>query len=291
MAEATPLHNSAFPTDVNGDGNTSAIDVLQILNYLNHPGEYLANADSAGMVDTNGDGSVSAIDALFIVNSMNSGTAMLAVPGSLSGAANELPSSRLGQFDSESVDYSNESESANDDSSVDDEVMPIDNDDDCAVHFGKLNLSQYFPLVGLVQSSSQRLLSRFDSDSNAQLVEAEVPARVWQRLVDLSVDADADGVLTTLELEAQATAAREKYFADRDTNGDGLLVEAEVGAIAWSRLSTADSDDTAGVSIDELATWIVARQAELPELGRHHEHLEVVDRIFRRAAAGIRRFL
>lgn len=73
---ANPFRNSANNFDVNGDGAVSAIDVLQIINYINN----LANPTGLSLPrnplppfwDVNGDGSVTSIDALLVINFLNS---------------------------------------------------------------------------------------------------------------------------------------------------------------------------------------------------------------------------
>lgn len=75
--EAVDAHNDAFPTDVNNDGATSALDALVILNYLNRFGtDFLATLTAAleHYIDVNNDGNVSAVDALCIINSIAGGT-------------------------------------------------------------------------------------------------------------------------------------------------------------------------------------------------------------------------
>lgn len=61
-------HNYEQPTDVNVDGYTSPLDVLNIINELNQrPGAF----NSAIMADTNGDRLISPLDALIVVNQLN----------------------------------------------------------------------------------------------------------------------------------------------------------------------------------------------------------------------------
>lgn len=57
------------PLDVNGDGYTSAIDVLHIINALNSPDSATEEGDLA--LDTNGDGRLSPLDALLVINRLN----------------------------------------------------------------------------------------------------------------------------------------------------------------------------------------------------------------------------
>lgn len=73
------IHN---PLDVNGDGYTSPIDALQVINRLN-AGTATEEGDMA--LDTNGDGYVSPIDALLVINRLNASVDSSAAP-SLSNA-------------------------------------------------------------------------------------------------------------------------------------------------------------------------------------------------------------
>lgn len=68
---AIPQITTHDPLDVNGDGHTSPIDALQVVNALN------ANSIEEGdmALDTNGDGSISPIDALLVINRLNASPA------------------------------------------------------------------------------------------------------------------------------------------------------------------------------------------------------------------------
>lgn len=71
---ATPKITIHDPLDVNGDGFTSPIDALQVINALNAKSrmpQTLEEGDNA--LDTNGDGHVSPIDALLVINKLNRG--------------------------------------------------------------------------------------------------------------------------------------------------------------------------------------------------------------------------
>lgn len=72
----TPEHNYMNPTDVNGDGQTTPVDALTIINQLGQLPEDLngEEIDVVALCDTNGDGNVSALDALTVINALNSDT-------------------------------------------------------------------------------------------------------------------------------------------------------------------------------------------------------------------------
>jgi hypothetical protein len=62
------------PLDVNGDGHTSPIDALQVINWLNTSSLTAENGimeEGDRALDTNGDGRVSPIDALVVINRLN----------------------------------------------------------------------------------------------------------------------------------------------------------------------------------------------------------------------------
>ncbi|TWT73240.1 Dockerin type I repeat protein [Allorhodopirellula solitaria] len=68
-----PWHNSALAVDVNQDQIVTAIDALQVINYLNTFGAGgLANADAfASKIDVTNDGTITALDALRVINYLN----------------------------------------------------------------------------------------------------------------------------------------------------------------------------------------------------------------------------
>lgn len=71
----SPAFNVLKPTDVNGDGNTTVVDAIRVINRIN------ARSPSGGSTpsgldysfeDVSGDGAVTAVDALRIINELNS---------------------------------------------------------------------------------------------------------------------------------------------------------------------------------------------------------------------------
>ena len=72
-----PFQNSGQPMDVNGDGTTSAIDALLVINELNTrnartlPTTISGTENMFGLVDVNGNGSVEPMDALLVINTLN----------------------------------------------------------------------------------------------------------------------------------------------------------------------------------------------------------------------------
>ncbi|MCL4201297.1 MAG: dockerin type I repeat-containing protein [Pirellulaceae bacterium] len=67
--------NSVDPIDVNGDGDTTPMDVLMLINFVNAHSDSPAVADAAQAVppyyDVNGDGYVTSTDVLLVINRLN----------------------------------------------------------------------------------------------------------------------------------------------------------------------------------------------------------------------------
>lgn len=92
---SSPLFNSVSPTDVNGDGVTSPLDALLVVNELN--GGFVA-----GKVyhDVNDDGVTSPIDALLVVNYLNSIRSNSSSSLGVANAATEQVFAELGEGES-----------------------------------------------------------------------------------------------------------------------------------------------------------------------------------------------
>ena len=70
--------NSDQPSDVDGDGITTPLDVLLVINYLNtlsQPLEEFGPSVTA-FLDTNDDGTISPLDALLVINRLNRSDSM-----------------------------------------------------------------------------------------------------------------------------------------------------------------------------------------------------------------------
>lgn len=72
----SPLHNGVLAVDVNQDRVVTAVDALQVINYLNTFGSRTLTAnDTAGSkIDVTNDGVISALDALRVINYLNGGS-------------------------------------------------------------------------------------------------------------------------------------------------------------------------------------------------------------------------
>ncbi len=198
-----------------------------------------------------------------------------------------------------------ESESDDDTITIEDSDTPVDNgglptddaagDDDsnCQQELGdrRRNNSGLRSLLG---PTAEQLVTRFDTDGDGNLIEDEVPARLWEKFTEQGIDADSDGLITLAELEAEKEAARAAFFAEKDLDSDGLLVETELNAHLWTKLSLADTDADSAVSLAEFDSWIVEQQTNQPERGirnglGHGHHRERVDAAFAQFGGRIRR--
>lgn len=249
-------HNLYRATDVNNDGYTSPIDVLQIVNRLNNSSIDTVNNETE-WCDTNGDSIISAMDVLLVINALN-------------GDAD------VGLSDDGVVD-----------SDDDDQEADCRDDPGAGWH-------EHRELRSLLGPTVEQLMARFDADGDGNLIESEVPARAWERFTDQAVDGDEDGEVTLSELDAAMAAARASFFAKLDLDSDGLLVEIELDSNLWSKVSTADSDSDSTISMEEFDVWVVEQQSNRPERGvrqgtEHGRHSPSVDAVFAQFASRIRR--
>ncbi len=146
-----------------------------------------------------------------------------------------------------------------DDDEVDDEGDddPEEDDEDCPHPDRHQHGRRGF---GFMRLDAEGLLSRFDDNEDGSLSEDELPALLWERLVDRNVDADNNQLITLAEIETAIEAARDERFAAIDSNRDGLLQEQELSPRRWQKIIAADSDGDGAVSREELDTWISQRQ-------------------------------
>ena len=74
VAPENAWHNYTSYTDINNDGNTTPLDALNVINYLNvHGAEELPESREAGdpFYDANKDGWLSPADAIQVINVLN----------------------------------------------------------------------------------------------------------------------------------------------------------------------------------------------------------------------------
>ncbi len=72
LKQDIPFHNDELPEDVDGSGDVTAGDALEIIHYLNQfgPGPVGQGNPNIGF-DVNGDGFITALDALIVINYLN----------------------------------------------------------------------------------------------------------------------------------------------------------------------------------------------------------------------------
>ncbi|EMI44297.1 Peptidase M10A and M12B, matrixin and adamalysin domain protein [Rhodopirellula sp. SWK7] len=179
----------------------------------------------------------------------------------------------------EETDEDETSEKETSDEETDDEDEDEDNCHEGVGHhhhhrFGVVN-------VGLFGGDAESLITRFDTDDDGSLTEEEVSDRVWAKLTDLSVDTDADGIVTLAELETAIDTARQEAFDTKDVNADGVLSEDEVSERFWNKISDADTDSVEGVSLDELDAFYSEQAAErVDSAGEFRHRHRVADEVF-----------
>ncbi|WP_044301012.1 matrixin family metalloprotease [Rhodopirellula sallentina] len=177
-----------------------------------------------------------------------------------------------------------------DESDEEEEETDEDTDvEDC--HDGVGHHSRRFGVVnvGLFRGDAESLITRFDTDEDGSLSEEEVPERVWEKLSELGVDADADGLVTLTEVETAIATARQDAFDSKDSDSDGVLTEDEVSERFWGKISDADTDADDAVSFDELDAFFAERSAQREEFAGEsfgHRH-RTTDEVFASIGRGV----
>ncbi len=168
------------------------------------------------------------------------------------------------------------------DEETDVENEDVEDEDDCHEGVGHHHHHRFGVVnVGLFGGDAESLITRFDTDDDGSLTEEEVSDRVWAKLTDLSVDADADGIVTLAELETAIDTARQEAFDTKDVNADGVLSEDEVSERFWNKISDADTDSVEGVSLDELDAFYSEQAAErVDSAGEFRHRHRVADEVF-----------
>lgn len=96
----------------------------------------------------------------------------------------------------------------------------------------------------------ETLIQRHDENEDGQLQLSELPERKREHMA--KADADADGTLSVVEIQAHFDARLVEKFTKKDADGDGFIAETEVDEHKWERLVKADSDADAKVSLEEF---------------------------------------
>ena len=170
-------------------------------------------------------------------------------------------------------DDSDESESDEDDDDGDesetdendDEDSKHEDDEHCR-HDGEKHRHSKIKIIG---ADPEAFVTRFDTNDDAALSESEVSDQLWAKFTDLAVDADANGLVTADELNSVIAAAHQEAFDKKDSDGDGLITESEVGDRYWSKISAADTDSDGGVSFAELSTFRPEQSTNADDDSKH----------------------
>ena len=204
QADVPEHHNLSNATDVNGDDNTTAADALMIINQMSQASGRAEFESVDGMCDTNGDGEITASDALLVINTL---------------ARSDNPTTEpIANADENDTADQSEQEVSNDSSLPDDVTIVIDmedadedDDEDCPHGQGRHHRRGF----GFFARDGQELLSRFDSNEDGRLSEDELPALIWEKLVDRNVDADGDGGVSLDEWDTWIAERRMEHEQDQ----------------------------------------------------------------------------
>ncbi|TWU48354.1 matrixin family metalloprotease [Rubripirellula reticaptiva] len=262
--------------DVNGDGSVTALDALTVINAMS------GNASLTTItVDTDTEADTDTVDETDTTDVVDDTT------DETVDEIDDTVTEDTGTVD-EVVDTTDETTGETDDDTTDETVDPIDDggvleeSDDTDTdaegtddsHCGDERSSHFVGMafnLGRFGGDAEALVTRLDTNDDASLSEDEVSRRLWAKLTELNVDADADGLVTVAELDAAVAAAKLEAFTAQDADADGLLTESEVSDRFWSKVSAADVDADGGVSFEELDTFLTENQStEVGASGRSH---------------------
>ncbi|GAA5508989.1 matrixin family metalloprotease [Novipirellula caenicola] len=286
-------------SDVNGDGNVTALDALMVINALAQSetegiSELVVAAeasDSLEQVVENDDESVTTEDDSELTNSTptvgSDDDTDVVTDDELDSESDEgLEESDQETEQSEGETEETDERTVDDTESVDDETDASDEtdetvDDDTPVDDGGLTdedsgddedpgLCDHDPITSFGHHNNfdpqrpfrvgfDQLLARYDADEDGSLSEDEMPEVVWNRLLEINVDADGDGLITPDEFDLFTEIQQEERFASKDSNEDGALSEDEVRRF-WQKIVTADTNSDGGVSLEEFVDWLEDRE-------------------------------
>ena len=245
-------HNYRQPTDVNGDQTTSPSDALMIINQLAQSANTVdSNAVSHGLCDANGDGEVTPSDALMVINTLDGGSSEIELVNEEAGAQSEGEQDPVDVVDGESTDEQTEIDSEESVDPTDGGVVNEETDlgeDDTEYTKRQTRI--------LLKLNVEDVITDFDTNGDAFVDQDELPAKLWNVLTAAGADADGDLLLSADEITTVVSTVRQESFDSKDSNGDGLLEEDEVGTLQWMRLAAADADADVAVSFAEFQAWL-----------------------------------
>ncbi len=131
--------------------------------------------------------------------------------------------------------------------------------------------------AGFMGGVERTSFAELDSDGDGSITIAEVKARASARFAE--TDSNGDGKLSAEELTAavaaraaeRAAAGMARMIEWRDTDGDGLLSEAEIGDNAGPRMfNRLDADEDGTISAEEYSA--MEERMRKGQFGGDREH-------------------
>lgn len=280
-ARKSQWHNLFNPLDVNTDNSVTPLDALFIISALN------GSRSDDRLCDTNGDGTVSPLDALYVIAGLNRSQPVTLLELDTVDVVPDLELPDVAEpGDSSNSDETliDESPISEDDSTEDDSAGDIPTDEETTEDETTEDpicddgTSEHITIgfVGRLDSGSlERLFGHFDSDSNSELTEEEVPEFLWRHLIALGIDENSDGIIALAEVEAAIDEKREQWFTRWDADGDEQLTAVEIPEHLWNRFEAADTDSSGGISLTEWMAYLDASNEEQP----HHPRPGIGNRL------------
>jgi hypothetical protein len=286
-ANAQRLIQRALECDTNGDGVVSPQDVLGIINQLNSGVVAVVTETTDDTSDDTTDDITDDIteDDNATEDPDGSDDSTDLDPNDEDNSPNDDPVEDDPSDDDSSDDDSSDDDSSDDDSSDDDssDETPDEDeeedestdddpatDEDCDHDHSVTGRGRIRELAmreildgslgrGLGQGLDRGLergLRALDANGDGKLTSDEVPAALWEHLIEANADADDDGALTLAELkayrEAKRLAAIEAIFEQLDRDDSGAITSSDLPRLAWRLVSRADANDNGEVSLEEF---------------------------------------
>ncbi|MDB4976401.1 MAG: hypothetical protein JWN48_4742 [Myxococcaceae bacterium] len=104
--------------------------------------------------------------------------------------------------------------------------------------------------VAAAQPGGPTHLAKLDTNADGVVSTAELEAGALQRFT--SADANQDGKLTADEMKAAFAAHKQERFSQRDANGNGVLERSEVPRMPDAWFAKVDADKSGTLSPTEL---------------------------------------
>jgi len=105
--------------------------------------------------------------------------------------------------------------------------------------------------VAAAQPDGPGHFAKLDANADGVVTTAELQTRVLERWT--KSDANQDGKVTADEVKAQFAAFKQERFTKRDANGNGVLERTEVQRMPEGMFAKLDADESGTLSQAELA--------------------------------------